>query len=113
MPVESCPPCINKLHKSCINPALCSCHVCRRLIWEDPPLRTKRSAWMPSQELIEELKRNQGKWARIYEFPRLRGAEKPAMRINTGNIKQLQGRWEAKEIRQTDRSALYLRYVGE
>lgn len=112
--MSACPACAKKRHKDCVNPDLCQCQVCKRLLWSDPPKRGgNRSRWIPDEDLRAVLKESPGKWARVFVWGGVSSATTNARKIRTNQIAELPSdQWEASSGGVGDGSALWLRYIG-
>jgi hypothetical protein len=84
--------------------------------WEEPRGRGNgRSQVIIHQAVLDLLKANPGRWARVREYAKGSSAASAAQRINgTGKAKQriLGPGWHARANKVGDTSALYLRWVG-
>jgi hypothetical protein len=81
-----------------------------RLEWEDPPPARRRSeaSTIPDQ-ILDELRANPGRWAKVLRYTTKTSANSALGRIRKG----LYGPgWEAKARRVPDGSVLYLRWIG-
>lgn len=83
--------------------------------WEDPPdtSRGRKPAQMFAPELLAELERNPGKWARVDNLKSKSGASSRAKGFRSGKYAPVAPPlWEAVGRATPTGSAFYLRFVG-
>ena len=81
------------------------------LVWEDPPSARRSSQFAEILDLIPQLRRNPGKWARLYTWRNKSGANGVQTRLR--KMPELADcEFVARTVDGT-KSALYGRYTGE
>ena len=82
--------------------------------WEDPPETTRgRKPVAFTPELLRELERNPGRWARVDNLKSKSGASARAMAFRKGKYAPVAPPvWEAAGRATPTGSAFYLRFVG-
>ena len=83
--------------------------------WEDPPepTRGRRPSNMFAPELLRELERNPGRWARVDNLKSKSGASSRAKAFRSGKYAPIAPPlWEAVVRATATGSAFYLRFVG-
>jgi hypothetical protein len=78
-----------------------------------PPPRSRRGIRFLTPDVVEQLRANPKRWARVKAWPSKSSAASAAKRVRTGEISGVDpAEWEV-EARTTDGgSALWLRFVG-
>lgn len=84
------------------------------LVWEEPPPKRRDSAYTAIVALVPELRRNPGRWARLYTWSTSSGANSAQAKLRKDeNLTDIEfvARSTKSDARST--SALYGRYTGE